>query len=852
MQRDTLIDFFDDRIRSPAAFVTHDDGYRAHTHTYDEIRAAACGFAHRLTDAGVEPGGKVVVWGENCPDWIVALWGCLLARAVLVPIDFRASAALVARVAAVVDPRVVLVGNGLPAPALAAGVELWPLRGLAAPDSRTAGTQSGPADGRFERGAPRDLAEIIFTSGATADPKGVQLTHRNILANVIPVEREVLKYRRYARPFAPLRFLNLLPLSHMFGQAMATFIPPLLSGTTVFMQGYNPADIIRQVRTRRVSVVVCVPKILEVLRDHLRHTFPELAAMDTRQAAPHVAVRWWRYRRVHRLLGFKFWAFVVGAAPLDPELEAFWSRLGFLVIQGYGLTETAPIVTLNHPFRARRGTVGTPIGGVELKIADDGEILVRGANVTSGYYRAGAETAAAFDDGWFRTGDIGSLDAAGRLTVRGRKKEVIVTPEGLNVFPDDVERVLASVPGVREAGVVGIAHEGRERVHAVLVLGDGADPSAALRAANARLEEHQKIRGRSIWPGDALPRTEGTGKLKRRELRRWVESGGPEAGAVPTADGAPPASVADVVQRFMPDRTVTDATPLAELGLSSIERIELLMSVEQAFDRTLDEAAFAAATTVADLDRMVATTAAAEPAMAGGTQPPEEPFAFPAWNRSRPARLARRINLALWLLPLARVFAWLQVEGRRNLDAVDGPVIYAANHQSHLDAPVILAALPPGRRYDVATAASKEFFAAHFHPGRHTVGERLTNGLNYYLASLLFNIFPLPQRETGARSAIRYLGELLDTGASVLIFPEGRRTDTGAIGRFQPGIGMLAARLRVPVVPVRLEGLDRVLHKSWRMAVPGKVRVVFGAPLTLGDGPYDELARRVEAAVKRL
>ena len=844
MRRDTLIDFFDDRIRSPAAFVTHDDGYRARTHTYDEIRAASFGFARRLAAAGVGPGGKVVVWGENCPDWIVALWGCLLARAVLVPVDYRASAALVARVAAVVDPRVLLVGDGLTAPDLDGNVEVWPLRNLAAHGADAAG-------GRFERGAPRDLAEIIFTSGATADPKGVQLTHRNILANVVPVENEVLKYRRYARPFAPLRFLNLLPLSHMFGQAMATFIPPMLSGTTVFMQGYNPADIVRQVRDRRVSVVVCVPKILEVLRDHVVRTFPELSAIDTRQPGPHVAVRWWRYRRVHRLLGFKFWAFVVGAAPLDPELEAFWSRLGFLVVQGYGLTETAPIVTLNHPFRSRRGTVGTPIGGVEVRIAEDGEILVRGDNVTGGYYKAEGETAAAFDGGWFRTGDIGALDTAGRLTVRGRKKEVIVTPEGLNVFPDDVERVLESVAGVREAGVVGIAREGREHVHAVLVLEDGADPAAALSAANARLEEHQKVRGRSIWPGDALPRTEGTRKLKRRELRRWVEAGAAADGETSTADAARPAAVADVVQQFASDRTVTGDMALEELGLSSIERIELLMAVERAFDCTLDEAAFAAAATVADLQRLAEEATAARPGV-DGTQPTEEPFAFPTWNRSRPARLVRRINLGLWLLPLARAFAWIRVEGRGRLDDAPGPVIYAANHQSHMDAPVILAALPAHRRYDVATAASKEFFAAHFHPERHTLRQRLTNSLNYYLASLMFNIFPLPQRETGARSAIRYLGALLEAGASVLIFPEGRRTDTGEIGRFQPGIGMLAARLQVPVVPVRLEGVDRVLHKSWRMAVPGRVRVAFGAPLLLGDGPYDELARQVENAVREL
>ncbi len=844
MRRDTLIDFFDDRIRSAAAFVTHDDGYRARTHTYDEIRAASFGFARRLAGAGVEPGGKVVVWGENCPDWLVALWGCLLARAVLVPIDYRASAALVARVAAVVNPRVLLVGDGLTAPALDGDVEVWPLRNLVEHGAAAAG-------GRFERGAPRDLAEIIFTSGATADPKGVQLTHRNILANVVPVEKEVLKYRRYARPFAPLRFLNLLPLSHMFGQAMATFIPPMLSGTTVFMQGYNPADIVRQVRDRRVSVVVCVPKILEVLRDHLVRTFPDLGDIDTRRPGPHAALRWWRYRQVHRLLGFKFWAFVVGAAPLDPELEAFWSRLGFLVVQGYGLTETAPIVTLNHPFRSRRGTVGKPIGGVEVRIAGDGEILVRGDNVTGGYYKAEGETAAAFDGDWFHTGDIGALDETGRLTVRGRKKEVIVTPEGLNVFPDDVERVLESVPGVREAGVVGIAHEGREHVHAVLVLEDGADPAVALGAANTQLEEHQKVRGRSIWPGDALPRTEGTRKLKRRELRRWVEAGAAGDGGQSAAEGAQPAAVADVVQRFASDRAVTGAMALEELGLSSIERIELLMAVERAFDCTLDEAAFAAAATVADLQQLAADAMATRPD-ADAAQPTEEPFAFPTWNRSRPARLVRRVNLGLWLLPLARAFAWIKVEGRGRLDEAAGPVIYAANHQSHMDAPVILAALPARRRYDVATAASKEFFAAHFHPERHTVRQRLTNSLNYYLASLLFNIFPLPQRETGARSAIRYLGALLEAGASVLIFPEGRRTDEGEIGRFQPGIGMLAARLQVPVVPVRLEGLDRVLHKSWRMAVPGRVRVAFGAPLLLGDGPYDDLARQVENAVREL
>ena len=180
--------------------------------------------------------------------------------------------------------------------------------------------------------------------------------------------------------------------------------------------------------------------------------------------------RWWRYRKVHRMFGWKFWSFIVGAAPLPADLEAFFSELGFLVIQGYGLTETAPIVTLNHPFHARKGSVGKPIAGVEVKIAPDGEILVRGENVTSGYFEHPEETARAFEDGWFHTGDIGELKDNGELTILGRKKEMIVTPEGLNVFPEDVESVLKQQPGVRDAAVIGT-----DRVHAVLILARGSE-----------------------------------------------------------------------------------------------------------------------------------------------------------------------------------------------------------------------------------------------------------------------------------------------------------------------------------------------------------------------------------------
>ncbi len=676
-----------------------------------------------------------------------------------------------------------------------------------------------------------DTVEIIFTSGATAEPKGVVLTHRNVLANIIPVEKEVRKYRKYGRPFFPIRFLNLLPLSHMFGQAMATFVPPMLAGTVVFMRGYNPHEIVRQVKTRRISVLVSVPKILDVLADHVARLYPDVREIP--QGKEGIAKRWWRYRAVHRLFGLKFWSFVVGAAPLESSLEAFWGRLGFVVVQGYGLTETAPIVTLNHPFSTSKGSVGKPIGGVDVRIAADGEILVRGENVTTGYYGAPETTSAAFEDGWFHTGDIGELDQAGRLFIRGRKKEMIVTPEGLNVFPEDVERVVNAVAGVKDSAAVGVAQNGEERVQVALVVEPGTSPADVVKAANAQLADHQRIRAAHIWPGAELPRTEGTKKLKRHEIRTWLQTGAP-----PSMTASTGTSVESVIARYTGGRRLEPGATLEELGLSSLERIEMMVALEEALNTTIDETAFSNVQTVADLERLASAPASAEPA--------PEPVDFPSWNRALPFRALRAIAQPAFLLPLTRVFAWITVEGLQNLQYVKGPVIFAANHQSHMDVPVILAALPAMWRRRVATAMAKEFFKAHFFPEEFSRGKRFTRSLEYYLSAAFFNTFPLPQREAGARQTLRYAGELISSGFSVLIFPEGKRTDHGEIGPFRPGVGMMAARLGVPVIPVRLEGIDRVLHQTWKMAKPGPVRVVFGAPMQLTGDDYVDLTAKVE------
>ena len=383
--------------------------------------------------------------------------------------------------------------------------------------------------------------------------------------------------------------------------------------------------------------------------------------------------RWWFYRRAHRMFGLKFWAMVVGAAPLDPDVEAFWGRLGFLVVQGYGLTETAPIVTLNHPFHAARGAVGKPIGGVEVRIADDGEILVRGENVTTGYFNAPEETRSAFRDGWFHTGDIGGFDDQGRLYIRGRKKEMIVTPEGLNVFPEDVERAINDQPGVRDSAVVGapVAGGSAERVQAIVVLAGGADLDDVVRGANARLQDHQKIRLATVWPGEELPRTEGTRKLKRRELRDWlVRSAGAARGDAPAPAAGSDRSVRAVVQRFAPGRIRRrrDDDRRARFELARARRAD-----DGARRSAAGHGRRGQVRRGPDRRR---SRSAGPPArrrsrrrVVGSRRADRLPFLEP--HRCRRGRCGARA-CPTWILPLGRVFARVKVEGLEHLrDLVD-------------------------------------------------------------------------------------------------------------------------------------------------------------------------------------
>lgn len=827
-----LPQFFSRIAQYPDEFLIHDDGFRGFTFGYPDIGKMAGRFEARLRAQGVHKGDAVAIWSESRPGWIAALWGCLMEGAIVVPIEPQSSVELFERIVKKVRARLVLLGERVPAVAPGREFAVWRLSEMES--AQSAATLHPLA--AYEDVYEDDVAEIVFTSGTTAEPKGVIVTHRNLAAQLVPIDAQFAPYRKYVRPFAPIRILNLLPMSHLFGQSLATFVAPLIPGSAVFISSTSPHEIARQIRRRRVAILVSVPKVLEVLRDLIVHRFPETSAAA--KAAPEAwPFQWWRYRAVHRLFGWKFCCLVSGGAPLAADLARFWNNLGFAVVQGYGLTETAPVISFTHPFHIRYGTVGQPLAGLDVKIADDGEVLVRGASVSPGYFEAPRETQETFRGGWLHTGDFGERDAQGNLIIRGRKKEMLVTPEGLKVFPEDVEAVLNRLPGVRESAVIG-----HDRVHAVLNLNPGVDAEDIVRRANSTLEEHQKIRMVSVWPGIELPRTKATGKLRRAEIARVIDRGASqlERGA-PQPETDPAGVVAKYVAKYAPGRKIDADTTVEDLGLSSLDRVELLMDLEEKLGTSLSESALASSTKLSDL---------------AAPRPEAKETAFPAWNRNWIAKAVRGIALEGVFFPIARLIGRRTVRGLEYLEALQGPVILAANHQSHFDTPILFASLPWRWRRSIAPAMWKEYFDAHFHPEKYPRIKHWTNSLLYWLIALLFNGFPIPQTEAGAGESIRYMGELVEDGWSILIFPEGERSTTGEIGRFYPGVGMIASHLRIPVVPVRLRGCDRVLPRNAKWPHPGRVELAFGPPLELkgalhGDS-YAALARQVEEAVRKL
>jgi long-chain acyl-CoA synthetase len=530
------------------------------------------------------------------------------------------------------------------------------------------------------------------------------------------------------------------------------------------------------------------------------------------------------------------------------------------------MTETASLISLNHPFRAAQGSIGKVLPGREFRLAEDGEILVRGENVASGYWQGGAlqdSNPAQENDGWLRTGDLGEFDAGKNLRFRGRKKSVIVTPAGLNVYPEDLEASLRKQPGVRDCVVIPRHRDGNAEPLAALLLQEPSAEAArrALENANRSLAEYQKMRSWIIWPDPDFPRTP-TGKPKLTLIAAVAAelSNGPrndEPATVAVADRLPRASKGG--GRFSSESTDSVSNLLAkfsglgnqpedlerDLNLSSLDRVELMSALEQRYQVELNETAFAEAKTVADVQHLLRQPS-----------PRRTEYAYPRWAQREPVRWLRLAAYYTLVWPATQILGHSKILGRENLKDVRGPILVVSNHVTRrADIGLILAALPMRFRHRLATAMGGESLQRMRRPPRDWfVGKRWACQLGHWLVIALFNVFPLPQL-SGFRESFRYAGESVDRGYSVLVFPEGEvnKTETGDMAPFQSGIGVLAENLRIPIVPVRLDGVWQMRRQGRRLAHVGEITVRIGALITfpLGTGA-NEIVRTLESAVRSL
>ena len=821
----TLMDLFQSfAARGAKTALVNRTGVRRFAVSYQELSDLSLKMAALLAQKGVAPGERVLIWGPNSSWWAVAYWGIIVRGATAVPVDFMSDRARAQSIAQLSGAKLLIQSRFKPE-RIAADNSLF-LEDLQylLPEVQPIGERATPA--------PEEVAQLIYTSGTTGNPKGVMLSHKNLIANMTQINQQV--------PIITpeFTFLSLLPLSHMFEQ-MGGFFTPLYRGAAiVYPRTLKPSAIMEALKEEDIYVIMSVPRLMlllktsierELAEKHLEGVFGRLAHLAT--GLPKKTRRL-LFLPVQKKFGKNFTLFVSGGASLDPELFKFWDRMGFTVLEGYGLTECSPVLCVNTMERQLPGSVGPPLPGVELTI-ENKEVLARGDNVFSGYYQNEEATRNAFSsDGWFRTGDLGEISPDGWLSIKGREKELIVTGAGVNVYPDELEGVLNKIQGVKESCVIGMDRGGGEEVHAVLLLdGSGAQPDQIVSQANRNLDAMHQITGYTVWREAEFPKTT-TLKIKKFVVREEIKKGSAGGGA----GGAD--SLINLLAKVTgtgADQIREDSLLVADLGLTSIGRLELVNFLEQEYRLDIEDSQVGVQTRVSDLRQIISKR---EKVRHRGH--------FRFWTNSPPVRALRMVGDAVLTYPVFRSFVSLEVRGAERLEQLAGPVVIVANHLSYFDAPSVLFALPRSIRYHTATAAWGEFFFDDYH-GVNRIWRRLC----YECGTWLMNLFPLPQK-SGFSGSLRFMGRLTDAGINTLIFPEGEHAKDGRMQDFQMGLGIIVKELGIPVLPVRISGTERVLAPGQRFPRRGKVTVTFGTPLTFRFEEPGEIVEMTRRAVESI
>ncbi len=874
----TLLDEF--RRNDHDIAVVRFQGVRRRVTTYAEIGHLAGRFAALLEKRGISHGDRVVLWAENSAEWIAAFYGMMLRGVLAVPLDAYGTAEFAARVIADVSPKLVVgdlallarLNGQLPRQRFGTCVEPHAEEAccpMLAFEEWAHSLPSGEAG--LVEGINRDTPlQILFTSGTTGDPKGIVHTHGNVLASLEPIETGAKPYMRYERIFHPLRILHTLPLSHVFGQTMGLWVPAIFGAEVHFENKLVAQRLVETIKRERVSVLASVPRVMALLKTYLEATTPDLAERVAASTGMKAARRWWVFRDVHRRLGLKFWALISGGGALPGSLEQFWNALGLVVVQGYGMTETTALITLNHPFHVAHGTIGKPLPGREVKIGPDGEVLVRGPMISNATWSGGQLKVR--EDEWLATGDIAQTRETGELKFLGRKSEVIVTAAGVNIYPEDLESAIEQEPNVRGCAVIPIETASGPQPYAVLaVRGAKSEAARAIEHANERLAEFQRVSRWTIWPEPDLPRT-STGKVRRRAVAAWAAQNGHTAGVDSGSGGAKTergdwlyALVAALSgehpaggdELHLNDDFHLDslgraqlAAALEEMGAAAgdaldevrtLGEVRALISKDKALPIRLRNSAAETAKTMQQgsegRDDENAQPQSASPVESVYSAPIESrktESLYPRWPWAKPVAWIRSVFLDVVAQPLIWFLAKPRVVHHEAF-TVREPMLVIGNHVTAYDGPLIEYALPGAMRRRMAIAMSGEMledYRRFRNPERGKRDQRfmLLGPVAYFLVTALYNVFPMPRRRDFQRS-FAHAGEALDRGMHVMVFPEGTRSAAGELASFRPGIGLLVKQARTAVLPVAIRGLGTLKLQGHSWFRSGTIEVHVGKPI---------------------
>jgi long-chain acyl-CoA synthetase len=832
---DTLLDLVREGAtrfdRRPALMIR--PFFRTRTWRYRDLGTTVPCAASVLRDAGLQEGDRAIVWSVNRPEWGIAFLAIAHAGGVAVPLDVRHTVEFGQKIVAQTEAKLVIASRQTEASARELGLPIVFVETI--PDQARRSRPLPPAT------VTRDtLAEIVFTSGTTGEPKGAMLTHGNLMSNATTMTR-VLSFDEKDR------LLSVLPLSHLYEQVLGFLGPMVVGASIVYPVSRQPAVLIRTFRDFKVSVLLIVPQGLRLLDAAIERRVDQSGKRATFDRAH----RWARRapRRIRRLLfrpvlgefGGRLHTIGVGASALEVDVARRWTEMGIDVLQGYGATEMGPVVSFTRPERNVLGTVGEPIPGVEARIAGDGEILARGPGRFLGYWKNPDATAAAIDaDGWYHTGDLGAITPQGMLTFRGRKKDMLALPDGQKVYAEDVEAILRDDERVTDAAVVGWPLGAGLKVHAVLLLDDPSLEDDIVATANGRLAPHQQVRGSTVWPDPDLPRTHTLKVRKPDILARLAELERPGSAPIPGAaskvrrenvDAAVDpvlAVVASVAGRNASDVPMT-ARLSTDLDLDSLRRVELLGVIEEELGVFVDDDALQPDATVADLAVLVEAARTAKAALRAWR-----------WPLSPVVRAVGLASQVLLIYPFVHLFYRVRVSGMERIRPDDGPYLLTPNHCLHLDNGIILARLPFAIRWKLSVAAAADTIYA--------------NPIQGVLASVLANAFPL-QREGGVRKSLELLGQRLDKGYNILIYPEGKLTVGGPLQPFKAGAGLIAVEGGTPIVPVKLKihTMSIIDRRRLPASLRGDVELVIGEPMWFdAETDHATATTRLESAVAAL